>query len=145
MPELQPLAIDLVMQREPWARKLLDSVLAGRLPKSVLNANHLRKILESNDREALWAVEKAFGKIRGRANPEREKVVAEMGSYLRENIGDPVAGEQVFKSFSLNATRFTAKAIRLARISPPTAALRSSSCSPTCLTPAWSSARVTRS
>ena len=28
----------------------------GKLPKSVLNANHLRKILESNDRDALWAV-----------------------------------------------------------------------------------------
>src|SRR5262249_36593749 len=43
-PELQPLAIDLLMQREPWARKLLDAVLANKLPKSALNANHLRKI-----------------------------------------------------------------------------------------------------
>src|SRR5207247_3834182 len=40
-PEAQPLAIDLLMQREPWARKLLDAVLANKLPKSVLNANHL--------------------------------------------------------------------------------------------------------
>jgi hypothetical protein len=44
-PDVQPLAIDLVMQREPWARKLLDAVLANKLPKSVLDANHLRKIL----------------------------------------------------------------------------------------------------
>src|SRR5205814_8619584 len=77
-PELQPLAIDLMMQREAWARKLLDAVLAHKLPKGVLNANHLRKILEGNDREALWAVEKAFGKIREERNPGREKVVAEM-------------------------------------------------------------------
>lgn len=97
--ELQPLAIDLVMQREPWARKLLNLVLAEKLPKSVLNANHLRKILESNDREALWAVEKAFGRIREERNPERERVVAEMAEYLRENIGDPIAGERVFKNF----------------------------------------------
>jgi putative heme-binding domain-containing protein len=97
-PELQPLAIDLVMQREPWARKLLNAVLAGKFPKDVLNANHLRKILESNDREALWAVEKAFGKIREERNPEREQVVAEMTGYFRENIGDPVAGQRVFKS-----------------------------------------------
>ncbi|HEY3392299.1 MAG TPA: PVC-type heme-binding CxxCH protein [Lacipirellulaceae bacterium] len=96
-PEVQPLAIDLVMQREPWARKLLDAVLANKLPKSVLDANHLRKIVESNDREALWAVEKAFGKIRGERNPVREKVVAEMGEFLRANIGDPVAGRAVFK------------------------------------------------
>jgi putative heme-binding domain-containing protein len=98
-PELQPLAIDLVMQREPWARKLLNAVLADKLPKSILNANHLRKILDSNDREALWAVEKAFGRVREERNPERERVVAEMTEYFRENIGDPAAGQQVFKSF----------------------------------------------
>jgi putative heme-binding domain-containing protein len=97
-PELQPLAIDLVMQREVWARKLLNLVLANKLPKSILDANHLRKILESNDREALWAVEKAFGKIREERNPDREKVVAEMAEYLRDNVGDPTAGQGVFKS-----------------------------------------------
>jgi putative heme-binding domain-containing protein len=64
----------------------------------VLDANHLRKFVESNDREALWAVEKAFGKIRAERNPEREKVVAEMGTFLRANLGDPVAGQKVFKN-----------------------------------------------
>ena len=96
--ELQPLAVHLLMQREPWARKLLNAVLENKLPKSVLDANHLRKILESNDREALWAVEKAFGKVREDRNPEREKIVAEMTAYLRDNIGDPVAGERVFRN-----------------------------------------------
>ena len=95
-PELQPLAIDLLMQRERWARKLLDAVLANKLPKGVLNANHLRKILESNDREALWAVEKAFGKVREERNPEREKVVTEMAAYFREHLGDPHRGQTVF-------------------------------------------------
>jgi len=98
VPELQPLAIDLILQRERWARKLLDAVLAKKLPKGVLNANHLRKILESNDREALWAVEKTFGKIREERNPEREKVVAEMGEYIREHPGDPHRGQIVFRN-----------------------------------------------
>ena len=97
-PELQPLVIDLIMQRERWARKLLDAVLANKVPKNVLNANHLRKILDSNDREALWAVEKAFGKIRVERNPEREKVVAEMGAYFREHTGDPQRGRTVFRN-----------------------------------------------
>ena len=97
-PELQPLAVDLIMQRERWARKLLDAVLTNKLSKGVLNANHLRKILESNDRDALWAVEKAFGKIREERNPEREKVVAEMSAYFREHIGDPFRGQTVFRN-----------------------------------------------
>jgi putative heme-binding domain-containing protein len=96
-PAVQPLAIDLLLQREPWARKLLDRVLAGELPRSTLNANHLRKILESNDREAIWAVEKAWGTIRPGRNPEREKVVAEMGDYFRRHPGDPQAGRAVFR------------------------------------------------
>jgi putative heme-binding domain-containing protein len=97
--ELQPLAIDLIMQRESWARKLLDAVLAGRLPKSALNANHLRKILEGNDREALWAVEKAFGRIREERNPAREQVVGQMARYFHNgNLGDPHRGQVVFRS-----------------------------------------------
>jgi putative heme-binding domain-containing protein len=73
-------------------------VLANKLPKGVLTANHLRKILESDDREAIWDVEKAFGQIREERNPDREKVVAEMGDYLRKNLGDPLAGQRVFKN-----------------------------------------------
>jgi len=97
-PELQPLAVDLIMQREPWAQKTLNAVLAGKLPKSILDANQLRKIMDSNDRDAIWAVEKAFGKVREQRNPDREKVVAKMGDYLRKNLGDPVAGQRVFKT-----------------------------------------------
>jgi hypothetical protein len=46
------------MQRQTWTRKLLNAVLQKRLPAGVLNANHLRRILDGNDREAVWAVEK---------------------------------------------------------------------------------------
>jgi putative heme-binding domain-containing protein len=97
-PRLQPLAIDLIMQREPWAAKLLGAVLANKLPKSVLNANDLRKIMDSDDREAIWAVEKAYGRIREERNPGREKVVAGMGDYLRKNMGNPFAGQHVFEN-----------------------------------------------
>jgi putative heme-binding domain-containing protein len=96
-PELQPLAIELLLEREPWARKLLAAVLAKKLPRSTLHANHLRKILESNDREAIWAVEKEWGTIRDDRNPQREQVVAEMGAYLRQHPGDAAAGEAVFR------------------------------------------------
>jgi putative heme-binding domain-containing protein len=96
-PELQSLAIDLLLEREPWARKLLNAVLAGKLPRSTLNANHLRKILEANDREALWAVEKEWGAVRDERNPAREQVVREMGVYLRDHAGDARAGQAVFR------------------------------------------------
>jgi putative heme-binding domain-containing protein len=95
--ELQPLAVDLLLQREPWARKLLTAVLTKKLPRTTLTANHLRKILESNDREAIWAVEKEWGTVRAERDPQREKVVVEMGDYLRRHPGDPEAGQVVFE------------------------------------------------
>ena len=96
-PGLQPLAVELLLQRQAWTRKLVNAVLEKRLPPGVLHANHLRRILDGNDRETIWAVEKAWGTVRTERNPEREKVVAEMGTYLRQHPGDPKAGRQVFK------------------------------------------------
>jgi putative heme-binding domain-containing protein len=96
-PEVQPLAIDLLLQRRSWTQTLLHAVLDRRLPASVLNANHLQKILDGNDREAIWAVEKAWGTVRKERNPEREKVVALMGQFLRQHPGDAKAGAHVFK------------------------------------------------
>jgi putative heme-binding domain-containing protein len=96
-PELQPLAIELLFQRQPWTHKLLGAVLNKKLPPGVLNANHLRRILDANDREAIWAVEKAWGTVRKERNPAREKVVAEMDQFLRRQSGDPAAGARVFK------------------------------------------------
>jgi putative heme-binding domain-containing protein len=96
-PELQPLAIELLLQRPAWMHKLLDAVLNKKLPAGVLNANHLRRILDGNDREAIWAVEKAWGAVRKERNPAREKVVAEMDQFLRRQPGDAKAGALVFK------------------------------------------------
>ena len=95
--EVRPLAVELLLQRESSARKLLDAVLSGKLPRSTLDANHLRKILDSNDREAIWAVEKAWGTVRAERDPRREKVVVAMGDYLRRHPGDPRAGRAVFR------------------------------------------------
>jgi putative heme-binding domain-containing protein len=96
-PELQPLAIDLLLQRAPWTRRLLEAVRSGKMARSVLDANHLRKILDGNDREAIWEVERVWGSVRAERNPEREAVVAAMERFLHETPGDPLAGEEVFR------------------------------------------------
>ncbi len=96
-PAVRPLALDLLLTREPWARRLLDAVREGKLPRSTLTAHHLRRILESNDREAVWAVEKTWGTVRSERSPERERVVAEMAELLRKRPGDWRSGEGVFR------------------------------------------------
>jgi putative heme-binding domain-containing protein len=100
-PEIKPLAIELLLQRESWTRKLVDAVVSSKLPSTTLDANHLRKILESNDREAIWIVEKAWGTIRAERDPAREKVVRAMGDYLRSHPGDARAGREVFRKLCI--------------------------------------------
>jgi putative heme-binding domain-containing protein len=95
--DVQSLAIDLLMQREVWVRRLLDAIKDERLPATVLNANHLRKILDTNDREAIWAVEAAWGTIRRERNSDQEQVVAEMREALHNAVGDPFAGQRAFR------------------------------------------------
>jgi putative heme-binding domain-containing protein len=100
-PEIKPLAIELLLQREPWTRRLLDAVVANKLPRTTLDANNLRKILESNDREAIWIVEKTWGTIRAERDPAREQVVRAMGDYLRSHPGDARAGREVFRKLCM--------------------------------------------
>jgi putative membrane-bound dehydrogenase-like protein len=95
-PTIQPLAIDLLMQRERWVSRLLDAIKKKRLLATVLSANHLRKIMDTNDREAIWAVEAAWGKVRRDRNPKQEAVVAEIRTFLTTASGDPVAGQRAF-------------------------------------------------
>jgi putative heme-binding domain-containing protein len=85
------------MQRERWARRLIDAVKTKRLPASVLTANHLRKVMDTNDREAIWAVEAAWGKVRRDRDPKQDAVVAEMREFLTSASGDAVAGRQAFQ------------------------------------------------
>ena len=143
-PELQPLAIDLLLQRQAVGATAARRRPGRNAAPGALNANHLRKILESNDREAIWAVEKAFGTVRAERNPQREKVVAEMGEYLRQHPGDPQAGRRGLQE----ALRPVPHDLRRRRpawapTSPPTAGARSSNCSPASSTRAWSSGPAT--
>jgi putative heme-binding domain-containing protein len=94
--EARPLVVGVLLERRHWARRLLDDVLAGKLPRDTLHVNHLRTILEGNDREAIWAVEKEWGQVRKTRSPEREDVVTTTLAELRGTPGDPLAGKAVF-------------------------------------------------
>jgi len=136
-PELQPLAVDLIMQREPWARKLLDAVLANKLSKTVLNANHLRKILESNDRDALWAWRRRSAKFVRNEILNARRWWRKWDRIFASTWEIHSVAKWFFVIFAPSVTRFMVRAENWGRILLPMAALHSSNCSPTCLTQAW--------
>jgi putative heme-binding domain-containing protein len=96
--QLQPKAIELLTQRTPWSKELLQAIAQKKVPSRALNVNQVRKLLASKDPELVKQVKVQWGTLREDRNPQREQVVAEMRAFLRQNHGDPLAGMQVFKN-----------------------------------------------
>jgi putative heme-binding domain-containing protein len=97
-PDLRPRAIELLTQRTAWGKELVKAIGAKKIPTGALNVNQVRKLLASKDTELVKQVKTLWGTVREGRNPEREKIVADMGKFLRQTRGDAKAGAVVFKN-----------------------------------------------
>lgn len=96
-PELRPMAIELLTEREQWAEKLLEAVENGTVPSSALNINQVRQLLRSGNPGIAAKVKAHWGSLRADRNPDREKTIGEMRALLRGAQGDAVRGREVFR------------------------------------------------
>jgi putative heme-binding domain-containing protein len=96
-PDLRPRAVELLTQRDAWGRQLVRAVADKRVPADALNVNQVKRLLAAKDPALVQQVKGLWGTVREGRNPEREKVVAEMGRFLRRSRGDARAGAAVFK------------------------------------------------
>lgn len=96
-PDLQPKAIELLTQRTSWSKPLLMAVAEKRVPMAALNLNQVRRLARSRDKEIVRLVQAHWGNIREGRNPAREQVIGQVRNILRNNPGDPFAGQVVFK------------------------------------------------
>ena len=96
-PELRPSAIELLTQRANWSKQLLSRVADKKIAATAINVNQARRIQALKDAELSALLSRHWGQVRDTRNPDREKVVAEMKSLIRQQPGDPFAGEKVFK------------------------------------------------
>jgi putative heme-binding domain-containing protein len=92
----KPKAIELLTQRPAWSKDLLAAIGKGEIPTTALNANQVRKLLDSGDPELTAAVQKHWGTIRTERDPQREEVLAKMREFLRKTPGDPHRGREAF-------------------------------------------------
>jgi putative heme-binding domain-containing protein len=95
--ELQPQAIELLIQRTMWSKPLLAAIAAQRIPSAMLNVNQLRRLQATKDPEILRQVAAIWGSVRTDRNPAREQVVADMRQLVLGNSGDAKAGRVVFQ------------------------------------------------
>ncbi|MCX7421198.1 MAG: c-type cytochrome [Planctomycetia bacterium] len=96
-PELQSSIIELLTQRAGWSKKLLAQVGEKKILATAINVNQARRIQALKDKDLNDLLSRHWGQVRDTRNPDREKVVAEMKSLIRQKPGDPFAGEKVFK------------------------------------------------
>ena len=96
-PELQPSAIELLTQRASWSKQLLSQVGEKKIVATAINVNQARRIQALKDADLSALLSRHWGQVRDTRSPDREKVVAEMKSLIRQQPGDPFAGEKVFK------------------------------------------------
>jgi putative membrane-bound dehydrogenase-like protein len=97
-PEVQPRAVELLTQRTPWSKALLQAIARKTIPPEALNVNQIRRLLASKDAELVKHVKSLWGTVRTERDPERERLVADMRNFLRSRRGDAAAGRQVFKN-----------------------------------------------
>jgi putative heme-binding domain-containing protein len=97
-PDLQPKAIELLTQRPIWGKQLLQAIADKKIPAAALNVNQVRKLLASKDAELVKQIKAIWGTVREGRDPQREKLVKDMGDFLRKNRGDARAGMVVFKN-----------------------------------------------
>jgi putative heme-binding domain-containing protein len=96
-PELKARGVNLLTHRPEWTKALLDAIASKRLPTSVLNLTHLRKLKQSRDSIILEQLNALWGTIRDGRDPKRERVSTEIRALVRKTPGDPTAGQAVFK------------------------------------------------
>jgi putative heme-binding domain-containing protein len=95
--EVRPKAIELLTERPAWTRELVAAVERKQLPAEALNVNQLRKLQSSKDASLVARVTKTWGRVRTDRNPQREQVVNQMRTFLKQTHGDPQAGAAVYK------------------------------------------------
>jgi putative membrane-bound dehydrogenase-like protein len=94
--EIQPKAIELLTQRAIWAKPLVETIGANKIPATALNVNQIQRLLALKDKELTAAVNKHWGTIRTSRDPAREQLVGEMRKLIRTTNGDAHRGIEVF-------------------------------------------------
>lgn len=92
-PQVQLEALNVLLSKREWHRRLVDALAAGEVAVNDLDATSRNRIVSQGNRATR---DKARELLAGVLNPDRQKVIAAYRSAA-ELTGDPVAGAAAFK------------------------------------------------
>jgi putative membrane-bound dehydrogenase-like protein len=93
----RPRAVELLMQRTPWAVLLLRAIAEERLPRESLHINQVRRLQAVNDEQVRGRVSDLWGRVREERNPQVEQSIAAVRKLWSERAGDAARGQAVFR------------------------------------------------
>jgi putative membrane-bound dehydrogenase-like protein len=91
-PALKSQALDLLLSRDAWQRRLLTSIERNEVPAGQIDAKHRQRLLNHRDAQVRVRAAKVFA---GAVNPNRQKVL-ERFADVASMTGDRTRGKAVF-------------------------------------------------
>jgi putative membrane-bound dehydrogenase-like protein len=86
----------LLASRKPFALAWLDAINAGKLDKSTVPAEALRKLLRLRDERITALVHKHFGDLKPKTSEELERDIARLAAVVRGGTGVPKHGKPIY-------------------------------------------------
>lgn len=87
---------DLLASRKAWARAFLAAVDAGKIEKSAIGLDLVRKTTMYRDDVIAGLIEKNWGKVQGATTAQMQKQIDRLHGVIAGGTGSPYAGKKLF-------------------------------------------------
>ena len=77
--------------------QVASALAAGAIDRSAVNTNHIRKLVAAGDNDLREEVVRVWGTLREERSQDRESVIRQTRQLVRTSVGDPAAGQLVFR------------------------------------------------
>ncbi|MBM4069246.1 MAG: c-type cytochrome [Planctomycetes bacterium] len=94
--EVRGAAQGLLASRKDWARDLLQAVDAGKIDKSAMALDMVRKLTIHRDDKIASLIDKHWGKVQGATTAEMSKQIDRLRGVIAAGAGSPYAGKKLF-------------------------------------------------
>src|SRR5205823_762463 len=94
--EAQETALGVLASRSPWAGALLDSIDSGRIDKTAVPQDAVRRMKLYPEPRVMELFQKHWGQQRAPTTAELESKLHQFGAVLRNGSGNPFDGQKVF-------------------------------------------------
>jgi putative heme-binding domain-containing protein len=94
--DARSVAQTLLASRKAWALELLEAVEQGKLDKTALPIDTVRKLTVYRDERVAALVKKHWGSVEGATSADMQKLIAKLDGVLHAGSGSPYKGKKLF-------------------------------------------------